>query len=196
MVKLGDIKVLMIVGDYSEDYEVMVPFQALQMLGFRVDVVCPGKRKGETIKTAIHDFEGDQTYSEKPGHLFRLNADFALTEPDQYAGLYLAGGRACEYLRLNGEVLTIIRTFMAQDRPVAAICHGVQLLTAADAVRGRRLTAYPAVEPEVRAAGGFFVAVAAEETVIDGNLVSAPAWPGHPKLMRGFVHLVAPNILN
>lgn len=196
MMKLSDNKVLVIVGDYSEDYEVMVRFQALQMLGFHVDAVCPDKRRGETIKTAIHDFEGDQTYSEKSGHLFRLNADFAMSEAEHYAGLYLAGGRACEYLRLNKEVLNIIRIFMSQNRPVAAICHGAQLLTAADVVRGRRLTAYPAVEPEVRAAGGHFVAVAMEETVIDGNLVSAPAWSAHPKLLRGFVHLVAPNTLN
>lgn len=196
MMKLSENKILMILGDYTEDYEAMVPFQAFQMVGFQVDAVCPGKRKGETIKTAVHDFEGDQTYSEKPGHLFRLNANFAMIEPERYAGLYLAGGRACEYLRLDAEVLTIIRNFMSQSRPVAAICHGAQLLTAADVVRGRRLTAYPAVEPEVRAAGGHFVAVAPEETLIDGNLATAPAWPAHPKLMRGFVHLVAPKTLN
>ncbi|SOC09355.1 DJ-1/PfpI family protein [Rhodobacter maris] len=188
-------KILMLVGDYSEDYEVMVPFQALGMLGFTVDTVCPGKRKGETIRTAIHDFEGDQTYSEKPGHLFRLTAHFATVSPDDYAGLYLVGGRACEYLRLDAQVLAIVRAFMTENRPVAAICHGAQLLTAADVVRGRRMTAYPAVEPEVRAAGAHFVAVAPEQTVVDGNLVSAPAWPGHQTLMRAFVSLVAPNIL-
>lgn len=196
VMKLSDNKVLMIVGDYSEDYEVMVPFQALQMVGLKVDVVCPGKRRGETIRTAIHDFEGEQTYSEKPGHLFRLNADFALAEADQYAGLYLAGGRACEYLRLNKQVLSIIRAFMAQNRPVAAICHGPQLLTAADVVRGRRLTAYPAIEPEILAVGANFVAVAAEDTITDGNLVTSPAWQGHPTLLRAFVELVAPTILN
>ncbi|MBZ4023200.1 protease [Rhodobacter sp. TJ_12] len=188
-------KILMIVGDYTEDYEVMVPFQALEMLGFAVDVVCPGKRKGETIRTAIHDFEGDQTYSEKPGHLFRLTASFATVSPEDYAGLYLAGGRACEYLRLDAQVLAIVRTFMTENRPMAAICHGAQLLTAADVVRGRRLTAYPAVEPEVRAAGATFVAVAPEQTVVDGNLASAPAWPGHQTLMRAFVGLVAPTLL-
>jgi len=196
MAKPSDNKILMIVGDYTEDYEAMVPFQALLMLGFQVDAVCPGKRRGEMVKTAIHDFEGDQTYSEKPGHLFRINADFALVEPENYAGLYLAGGRACEYLRLDKQVLNIIRAFMTANRPVAAICHGPQLLTAADVVRGRKLTAYPAVEPEVRLAGGNFVSVAADDAVTDGNLVTAPAWPAHPKLMRGFVRLVSPNILN
>ncbi|TNM60989.1 DJ-1/PfpI family protein [Aliirhizobium smilacinae] len=196
MAKLNDNRILMIVGDFTEDYEAMVPFQALQMIGFQVDAVCPGKRRGEMIKTAIHDFEGDQTYSEKPGHLFRINADFALAEPENYAGLYLAGGRACEYLRLDKQVLNIIKAFMAENRPVAAICHGPQLLTAADVVRGRKLTAYPAVEPEVRLAGGNFVSVAADDTVTDVNLVTAPAWPAHPKLMRDFTRLVSPTILN
>jgi protease I len=196
MAKPNDSKVLMILGDFTEDYEAMVPFQALQMIGFEVDAVCPGKRKGETLKTAIHDFEGDQTYSEKPGHLFRLNADFAMIEAEDYAGLYLAGGRACEYLRLDSRVLNIVRAFMAQNRPVAAICHGPQLLTAADVVRERKLTAYPAVEPEVRSAGGLFVSVAADDAVIDGNLATAPGWPAHPKLMRSFARLVSPDILN
>lgn len=189
-------KILMIVGDYSEDYEVMVPFQAFTLLGFTVEAVCPGKRKGETIRTAIHEFEGDQTYSEKPGHRFALTASFATVSPEDHAGLYLAGGRACEYLRLDAQVLAIVRAFMTENRPVAAICHGAQLLTAADVVRGRRLTACPAVEPEVTAAGAHFVATAPEHTVIDGNLATAPAWPGHPTLMRAFVSLIDPDILN
>ncbi|PTW59008.1 protease I [Breoghania corrubedonensis] len=185
----------MIVGDFSEDYEVMVPSQALEMAGLSVDAVCPGKRTGDTIKTAIHDFEGDQTYSEKPGHLFRLNANFAFVEADQYAGLYLAGGRACEYLRLDSQILAFVHAFMAANRPVAAICHGAQILAAADVLKGRRLTAYPAVAPEIRAAGGDYVAVEPEQTIIDGNLVTAPAWPGHPALLRAFVRLVDPQIL-
>lgn len=173
-----DTRILMIVGDYSEDYEVMVPFQALIMLGLSVDAVCPGKRRGDVIKTAIHDFEGDQTYSEKPGHLFRLTASFGLVEASDYAGLYIAGGRACEYLRLDASVLQLVRTFAATGKPIAAICHGAQILTAAGVLEGRRLTAYPAVEPEIRAVGGEFVAVAPDDTIIDGNLVTSPAWPG------------------
>ncbi|MBK5950973.1 DJ-1/PfpI family protein [Rhodobium orientis] len=188
-------KILMLVGDFSEDYEVMVPFQALQMVGLTVDAACPGRRAGDAIKTAIHDFEGDQTYSEKPGHLFRLNAAFAFVEADHYAGLYIAGGRACEYLRLDPDILALTRTFMAADRPVAAICHGPQILAAADVVKGRRLTAYPAVAPEIRAVGGDYVAVEPEETVLDGNLATAPAWPGHPGLLRAFARLVDPQIL-
>ena len=191
----GPGKILMLVGDFSEDYEVMVPFQALQMAGFCVDAVCPGKRTGDFIKTAVHDFEGDQTYSEKPGHLFRLNASFAFVEADQYVGLYVAGGRACEYLRLDTEILALVRAFMSPNRPVAAICHGPQILAAADVLKGRRLTAYRAVAPEIRAVGGDYVAVEPEETVIDGNLVTSPAWPGHPNLLRAFVQLVDPQFL-
>ncbi|PTW51441.1 protease I [Rhodovulum kholense] len=187
-------KILMIVGDYSEDYEVMVPFQALGMVGFQVDAACPGKRAGDTIRTAIHDFEGDQTYSEKPGHLFHLNAAFGLIEADAYDGLYLAGGRACEYLRLDEDVLALTRTVMEADRPVAAICHGPQILAAAGVLAGRRLTAYPAVAPEIRAVGGTYVAVAPENTVIDGNLATSPAWPGHPGLLRAFARQVAPDL--
>ena len=188
-------KILMLVGDFSEDYEVMVPFQALGMVGLAVEAVCPGKRTGDVIKTAIHDFEGDQTYSEKPVHLFRLNANFAFVEAEHYAGLYVAGGRACEYLRLEPEIVALVRAFMALNRPVASICHGAQILAAAGVLEGRRLTAYPAVAPEIRAVGGDFVAVEPEETVIDGNLVTAPAWPGHPGLLRAFVRLVDPQIL-
>ncbi|PWC32878.1 DJ-1/PfpI family protein [Azospirillum sp. TSO35-2] len=180
----------MLAGDFSEDYEVMVPFQALGMLGMRIDVVCPGKRAGDLIKTAIHDFEGDQSYSEKPGHRFKLTGSFATIDPDAYQGLYLTGGRAPEYLRLNPAVLRIVRHFMDRSLPVAAICHGVQILTAADLVRGRKLTAYPAVRPEVEMAGGLFVDADPEESVTDGNLATAPAWPGHPALLRDFVRLL------
>lgn len=173
----------------------MVPYQALKMLGLQVDVVCPGKFQNDLIKTAIHDFEGDQTYSEKPGHLFRLTASFADIDLGGYAGLYLAGGRAPEYLRLVPEVLHLARFFMGKSLPVAAICHGVQILTAADVVRGRTLTAYPSVQPEVDMAGGIYRAVAAEESVVDGNLITSPAWPGHPALLRDFIRLLGVSVL-
>lgn len=187
--------ILMIVGDFSEDYEVMVPFQALVMLGMNVDAVCPGKRKGEFIKTAVHDFEGDQTYGEKPGHLFRLTAQFAMVDPAEYDGLYIAGGRACEYLRLDPAVLDIVRRFEADNRPIAAICHGAQILAAAGILRGRKLTAYPAVAPEISAVGGQFISVDPHDAITDGNLVTSPAWPGHPEMLRAFVQRIAPETL-
>lgn len=186
----GDVKlktVLLLVGDFTEDYEVMVPFQAMRMAGLSVDAVCPGKKAGDVIKTAIHDFEGDQTYTEKPGHLFTLNASFDYLRLDRYDGLFLTGGRAPEYLRLNRRVLDITRYFFDLDKPVAAICHGVQILTAADVVRGRMLTAYPAVRPEVEKAGGIYKETDPAQAVVDGNLITSPAWPGNVEILKNFL---------
>src|SRR2546422_3372792 len=146
-------KILMLVGDYAEDYEVMVPFQALLAVGHTVHAVCPGKKKGEKVRTAIHDFEGDQTYTEKRGHDFALNASFDEVRPENYDALVIAGGRAPEYLRLNDKLLDVVRHYFNQNKPVAAICHGPQILTAAGVVRGRKLSCYPAVAPEVKLAG-------------------------------------------
>ena len=188
-------KVLMIAGDFTEDYEVMVPYQALLMAGICVDVVCPGKEKGEPIKTAVHDFEGDQTYTEKPGHNFTLTASFSYLRLEEYDGLFLTGGRAPEYLRLDARVLDIVRYFMELQKPVAAICHGVQILTAAGVVKGRILTAYPAVKPEVEMAGGIFVEKEPWEAVTDGNLATSPAWPGNPELLKSFLALLGEKIL-
>lgn len=188
-------KILMLAGDFTEDYEVMVPFQTLGVFGLQTDVACPGKKAGEYIKTAIHDFEGDQTYTEKPGHRFLLNATFSSLRIENYAGLYLTGGRSPEYLRLNDEVLDIVRYYMKLSKPVAAICHGVQILTAADVVRGRRLTAYPAVRPEVEMAGGIYIEKEPDESIADGNLVTSPAWPGNTAILSNFIALLGISVL-
>ena len=178
--------ILILAGDFTEDYELMVPFQALQMLGHRVDVVCPGKKSGDFIRTAIHDFEGDQTYSEKPGHNFTLNADFEKVTVASYDALLIPGGRSPEYLMLNEVVLKIVRDFVASKKPIAAICHGPQLLTAADVIRGCRISAYPACAPEVRLAGAEYVEIPLTEALTDGLFVTAPAWPAHPAWLRQF----------
>lgn len=183
-------RVLMITGDYTEDYETMVPFQTLLACDHTVDAVCPGKAAGDTVKTAIHDFEGDQTYSEKPGHNFALNADFAAVDVTKYDALVVPGGRAPEYLRLNEDVLAMVRHFFETNKPVAAICHGAQLLAAAGALEGRRCSAYPACAPEVKAAGGTYADIEVTDAVTDGNLVTAPAWPAHPAWMRQFMALL------
>ncbi|MCI4678856.1 DJ-1/PfpI family protein [Rhodoblastus acidophilus] len=172
--------ILMIVGDFGEDYEIMVPFQTLAAVGHRVDAVCPGKAAGETIATAIHDFEGDQTYSEKRGHNFALNASFADIKPENYDVLVIPGGRAPEYLRLNESVLEMVRHFFAASKPVAAICHGAQLLAAAGVLKGRNCSAYPACQPDVELAGGHYANIPIDAAVTDGNLITAPAWPAHP----------------
>ncbi|MEZ6155337.1 MAG: DJ-1/PfpI family protein [Candidatus Scalinduaceae bacterium] len=191
---MGTKKILMIVGDYVEDYEVMVPFQALQMAGHSVHAVCPDKKTGECVRTAIHDFEGDQTYSEKPGHNFTLNAAFNEVKASDYDGLVIPGGRSPEYLRLNERVLEIVRHFSEVNKPIAAICHGVQLLAAAGALQGKSCTAYPAVAPEVTRAGGKWVEVPIDKAHVDGNLVTAPAWPAHPEWLAQFLKLLGTKI--
>ncbi|MFC4234540.1 DJ-1/PfpI family protein [Thalassospira xianhensis] len=187
-------KILMLVGDYAEDYETMVPFQTLLAVGHSVDAVCPDKKAGDTVATAIHDFEGDQTYSEKRGHNFALNADFAKARVEDYDALLIPGGRAPEYLRLNEDVIRLVRDFNEADKPIAAVCHGAQILAAADIIKDRRVSAYPACAPEVRLAGGTYAEIAIDDACIDGNLVTAPAWPAHPKWLAGFLTLLGTEI--
>jgi protease I len=187
-------KILVLVGDYVEDYEVMVPFQALLMVGHHVHAVCPGKKAGDKVRTAIHDFEGDQTYSEKPGHNFALNATFADIKAADYDALVIPGGRAPEYLRLNADVLKIVRHFFDTRKPVAAICHGPQLLAAAGVLTGRTCSAYPAVGPDVTMCGGSFADVPIDGVATDGNLVTAPAWPAHPAWLAAFLKLLGTRI--
>ena len=172
--------ILMIVGDFVEDYEVMVPFQALAAVGHRVQAVCPGKEAGQSVRTAIHDFEGDQTYSEKRGHNFTLNGTFGEVNEKEFDALVIPGGRAPEYLRLNPRVLDIVRHFAEARKPIAAICHGAQLLAAANVIRGKRISAYPACGPEVQLAGATYADIQVTEAITDGNFVTAPAWPAHP----------------
>ena len=187
-------KILFLTGDFTEDYETMVPFQMLEMVGYEVHAVCPDKKKGDIVKTAIHDFEGDQTYSEKPGHNFTLNFSFNQVEVSNYAGLVIAGGRAPEYLRLNPKVIDMVKHFFETNKPVAAICHGIQILTAANVVKGRKLTAYPAVGPEVTLAGGDFQDIPVDAAYVDGNLVTSPAWPAHPSFIREFLKIMGAKI--
>lgn len=185
-------KLLMLVGDFVEDYEAMVPFQMLLMVGHTVDAVCPGKRRGQTVTTAIHDFEGEQTYSEKRGHNFQLSADFDTVREADYEGLVIPGGRAPEYLRLKPRVLEIVRHFADAKKPIAAICHGPQILAAAGVLQGRTATAYPALEPEMKLAGCTWQSASAgfDNAHVDGNLVTAPAWPAHPAWIREFLKVL------
>ena len=187
-------KILMLVGDYAEDYETMVPFQALLMVGHTVHAVCPGKTAGQTVRTAIHDFEGDQTYSEKPGHNFALNADFAAVRAEDYDALLIPGGRAPEYLRLNARVIELVKAFDAAKKPIAAVCHGAQLLAAAGVLKGRACSAYPACGPEVTLAGGEYVDIPVDAAHVEGNLVTAPAWPAHPAWLAKFLDLLGTKI--
>ena len=187
-------KILFLTGDFAEDYETMVPFQALQMVGHVVHAVCPGKKAGDTIKTAIHDFEGDQTYTEKPGHNFTLNFSFDEVDTGKYDALMIAGGRAPEYLRLNPRVIEIVQQMAAAGKPVAAVCHGAQLLAAADVIRGRKISAYPACAPEVKLAGATYAEIPVDQAVTDGQFVTAPAWPAHPAWLGQFLQKLGTEI--
>jgi protease I len=189
-------RILMLVGDYVEDYEAMVPYQMLLMVGHRVDTVCPGKGPGDTVRTAIHDFEGDQTYSEKRGHNFAVTANFDAVIPADYDALVIPGGRAPEYLRLNERVLNIVRHFAEMEKPIASVCHGQQILSAAGIIGGKRCIAYPAVQPELTQAGATWGEINATFTnaVVDRNLVTAAAWPGHPEWIRKFLEVLGTKI--
>ncbi|AQS58379.1 DJ-1/PfpI family protein [Desulforamulus ferrireducens] len=193
---MSDKKLLMLVGDYVEDYEAMVPFQCLSMLGYTVHSVCPGKKAGETVRTAIHDFEGDQTYSEKPGHNFAITYDFDQVKVEDYIGLVIPGGRAPEYIRLNERVISIVKEFATANKPIAAVCHGQQVLVAAGVVSGKLCTAYPAVKPDLLGAGARWGEIndTFSNAYVDGNLVTAAAWPGHPEWLRKFVELLGAKI--
>ncbi|WP_343314533.1 DJ-1/PfpI family protein [Brucella sp. BE17] len=187
-------KILMLCGDFGEDYETMVPFQTLLAVGHTVHAVCPGKKSGDHIATAIHDFEGHQTYSEKPGHNFALNASFDEVKAENYDALVIPGGRAPEYLRLDEKVLAIVRHFFESGKPVAAVCHGAQLLAAARVLEGRTASAYPACRPEVELAGGTYADIAVDQAVTEGNLVTAPAWPAHPAWLKQFLSVLGTKI--
>lgn len=183
-------KVLLLVGDYVEDYEAMVPFQAMGSIGIDVDAIAPDRKKGDSIPTAVHDFTGDHTYKELRGHNFVINKSFDQVNPEEYDGLYIAGGRSAEYIRLNKRVLEIVQYFFEKNKPVAAICHGIQVLTAAKVLKDRTLTAYVAVGPDIEIAGGTWKNIPADQSVVDGNLVTSPAWPGHQAILRDFYKLL------
>jgi protease I len=189
-------KIMLLTGDYAEDYETMVPFQILAMAGHKVDAMCPGKAAGDYVLTAVHDFEGAQTYSEKPGHRFALNAAFDDVAAPDYDALVIPGGRAPEYLRLDPRVIKTVQHFARANKPIAAVCHGAQILAAADVIRGRRVSAYPACAPEVRLAGAEYAEIGIDQAITDGNLVTAPAWPAHPAWMRQFLVLLGTQITN
>lgn len=187
-------KVLLMVGDYVEDYEAMVPFQAMGSVGIEVDAIAPDRKKGDAIPTAIHDFVGDQTYMELRGHNFVINKDFDKVNPEEYDGLYIAGGRSAEYIRLNKRILEITQHFFENEKPVAAICHGIQVLTAANVLKGRTLTAYVAIGPDIELAGGTWQNIPADKATVDGNLVTSPAWPGHQEILKEFYKLLGVTI--
>jgi protease I len=178
-------KVLLLAGDAAESLEVLYPYQRLLEEGYEVHIAAPSKKK---LQFVVHDFvEGYDTYTEKPGYTWPADVAFADVNPLDYVALVIPGGRAPEYIRNDADCQRIIQHFFGESKPVAQLCHAPLALAAAGVLRGRRTAAYPALAPDVRAAGAEFVDAAA---VVDGNMVSARAWPDHPSWMREFVRLL------
>jgi protease I len=178
-------KVLILAGDAAESLEVMYPYQRLQEEGYEVHIAAPSKKK---LQFVVHDFvEGYDTYTEKPGYTWEADVAFSDVDPADYAALVVPGGRAPEYIRNDPDVQRIVRYFFGEEKPVAQLCHAPLALAAAGVLGGRRTAAYPALAPDVKAAGGEFVD---SEAVVDGTMVSARAWPDHPAWMREFMQLL------
>ncbi len=184
-------KILLLTGDCAEDYEVKVPQQALMMLGYQVDVAAPNKKVGDTLQLVVHDFVNLDTYIELTGHRIPVDIAAADVNPDDYIGLVIPGGRAPEYIRMYDESIAIVQAFFAADKPVAAVCHGTQLLAAADVLSNRSVTSYPACSAECRLAGA---AWQDQPVVTCGKLVTAQAWPNHPAWLKAFVDLLGAQI--
>jgi len=189
-------KVLILAGDYVEDYELMVASEALMMVGHTVHAVCPGRKAGEFIPTSIHDFEGDQTYTEKRGHNFALTATFDEIQAEDYDALYIPGGRAPVYIRMNPRVLEMVRYFARSGKPLAAICHGPQVLAAAGVLKGKKCNAYPACAPDVALAGGTYVELPMNESLVDGNLITGPAWPALHSFLGNLIAALGTKIVH
>ncbi len=188
-------KILMLVGDFTEEYEIFVFHQAMEAVGHTVDIVCPDKKAGQILHTSLHDFEGHQTYTEKLGHNYILNKTFADVDPAEYDAVYAAGGRGPEYIRIDKRVQAIVRHFHESDKPIFTICHGVQVLMAVDGViRGKRVAALQYCEPEVTAVGGIYVDVPPTGAHVDGKLVSAKGWPGLAAFMRECLKVLGTEI--
>ena len=189
---MGAKRVLMLVGDFVEDYEAIFPYQATLMAGHSIDSASPGKKAGSTVVTAIHDFEGHQTYTEKRGHQFPVTSDWEKVDAANYDALVIPGGRSPEHLQLNDRVIELVQQFFAANKPVASTCHGGLILAVADVVKGRKCQSYPSVRPELQRACGIWdePTPGLDGVTVDGNLVTAAAWPGNPAWMREFLRML------
>ncbi|RRH69278.1 DJ-1/PfpI family protein [Falsigemmobacter faecalis] len=189
--------ILMLCGEFTEEYEIFVFQQGMEAVGHTVHVVCPDKKKGEMIQTSLHDFEGHQTYIERFGHLAEINKTFSEINPDDYDAVYCAGGRGPEYIRTDKRIQALVRHFHEAQKPIFTICHGVQILIAVDGVvRGKRVAALGACEPEVTLAGGTYVDVLPHEAIVDGTMVSAKGWTGLAAFMRECLKVLGTEIVH
>lgn len=188
-------KILMLVGEFTEEYEIFVYQQAMEAVGHTVHVVCPDKKAGDIIATSLHDFEGHQTYTEKMGHYFQINKSFDEVKLDQYHAVYAAGGRGPEYIRTDKRVQAMVRHFHEAKKPIFTICHGVQILIAVDGVvRGKKVAALAACEPEVTLAGGTYIDLSPTDAYVDGNMVSAKGWTALAAFIRECLKVLGTEI--
>lgn len=188
-------KILMLTGEFTEEYEIFVFQQGMEAVGHTVHVVCPDKRAGDKIQTSLHDFEGHQTYIERFGHLADINKTFSEVKLEEYDAVYCAGGRGPEYIRTDKRIQAMVRHFHETGKPIFTICHGAQILMAVDGVlTGKRVGALGACEPEVRLAGGTYVDLSPTEALVDGNMVSAKGWTALAAFMRECLKVLGTEI--
>ncbi|MFL9503723.1 DJ-1/PfpI family protein (plasmid) [Rhodopseudomonas palustris] len=188
-------KILMLCGEFTEEYEIYVFQQGMEAVGHTVHVICPDKKKGEMIQTSLHDFEGHQTYIERFGHLAEINKTFSEVDLNEYDAVYCAGGRGPEYIRTDKRIQAMVRHFHEEKKPIFTICHGVQILVAVDGVvRGKKVAALGACEPEVILAGGTYIDVKPHEAYVDGTMVSAKGWTGLAAFMRECLKVLGTEI--
>jgi protease I len=179
------VRILMLTGDAGEAQEIYYAKYRLEEEGWQVQIAAPTRR---VFLSVVHDFEPEfDTYTEKPG--YRVQADLGIEEVDAsgFLGLVLPGGRAPEYLRNRPKAVEIVQHFVEAGKPIAANCHGPLLVMAAGGAKGKTMTGYPELEPDIRAAGAHFVN---RDVVVDGNLVSVRGWPDNGPWMREFVRVI------
>ncbi|MFC5802229.1 DJ-1/PfpI family protein [Streptomyces formicae] len=180
------LRILILAGDATEDLELFYALQRLTEEEYQVTIAAP---RAKRLKLVSHDFDGTYpgTYTEFPGKSWPADIAFADVDPDAYAGLFLPGGRAPEYLRHDPDFQRIVRHFFAAGKPVAHTCHAAVALAPLGVLQGRVTTTFPGVAPEVTLGGGTFVD---DAPVVDGNLVSARDWSENAPLLREFIRLL------
>jgi protease I len=179
------LRILLLTGDAGEAQEIYYAKFRLEEEGWQVHIAAPEKR---AFLSVVHDFEpGFDTYTERPGYRVQADVGIAEVKPEDYDGLVLPGGRAPEYLRNRRPAVAIVHHFLEARKPIAANCHGPLLVMAAGSVRGVKMTAYPDLEPDVRAAGAEYLD---RPVVVDGSLITVRGWPDNGPWMREFVRLL------
>jgi protease I len=188
-------KVLMPIGDATEVLDTLYPYFRLPEDGFEVVIAGPEARHYHGVMHEIPPGEAipwDIT-REQPAYHVKATVAFRDVDPSQYLGLFLSGGRAPEYLRYDQDLLRLTRHFFERGKPVAVVCHGVEIAAAAGVLKGRTLTTVAKCALDVTQFGGSYVD---RNCVVDGNLVSARTWHDNTALMREFIRVLKAAMAN